>query len=127
MANFVYETFVDEGDNGTRTIDRMDSKGQAASQCRTANRDKTVPPLQWDRWISVTGEDLQDDSEGEYYHESDLPVFVNNEQNTYRHCPWGGRSTLLCSDDKYDLYQTTNYQHTGKIGFYLVDNNPKLK
>lgn len=51
-----------------------------------------------------------------------LHVFINNEQNTYRLCPWAGTSTLIVSTGKFDLYRTDNYQYKKQEGYYIVEN-----
>jgi hypothetical protein len=64
---------------------------------------------------------------GQLFTEKELITFINNEQNTYRFCPWGGKAKVVAFDEKYELYHTTNLLHSGKEGFYLVDNNSRLK
>jgi hypothetical protein len=64
---------------------------------------------------------------GELFTANELIIFTNNEQNTYRFCPWGGTAKLVASDEKYEMYHTTNFEHSKKEGFYLVDNAPRLK
>lgn len=55
-------------------------------------------------------------------HKGNHPVFVNNEQNTYGLCPWGGTATLIQTDGKHDLYLTDNFNHKKEFGLYIVIN-----
>ncbi len=122
MAQFKYETIRKTGSKTVVAI--FDTKSEAIQFCKK-NRWK----LRWERWILIEKNDFTVPRKyaTTYFMESELTIFQNNEQNTYRLCPWGGNATLLASDDKYDLYHTNKYEHRPDDGFYLVDNAPKRK
>lgn len=120
MGEFVYEIV-----RGGNTIDQVYSLDAALERC------KGKKTLRIERTARLYPHDYKDarvknaPKEMKEIFWEDLiinGVFENNEQNTYRACPFVGHTwTCVAFDGKYDLY----LRNDGQV--FLVENEPKSK
>lgn len=119
------------------TIDRFENKEAAQRYIKNYNRRSTSildglkKKLNWQRVVVIEATDFIKKKPKKWLRDfrdvGTFEIMWESDGTDYRNCPWRGIATELCADDKYRLYRTTNFKYTGMEGFYLVDQNDRLK